>query len=476
MRHLSRELTVSAMTVTRALEILKKEDQVKSVWGKGFFKSQHLSMIDPEKDKLLFEKRSKPRQVVDKFKQDILSGKYRINLPVPPLNQLAAIYEVSYPTIRKAVKELVAQRILKRNGNRYFFFTNKKVQKKRVAVIALGFSRDAIKIDSEREVNFYRVLSTESADRALDLEIISYNDYLERPEFFTPDGSTLENYLKNSSICGLILSSYHMKNSAGCLAKLICTKIPVSIWIEDRKVLQSMERYGTHYKRLAFFDSSYSPLPGRDVGQFLIDKGHKELAYISPFNGSPWSQSRLDGLRKAVCTQGGKVHAFTLTDYQNDYEFLEVIFESIESGKSSFELFSGKTLHPFMSGRLHGVIDQYQKLLRDDLIFSACIPLIEKAEMNKSITAWVCANDQVACLIMDYWNHKGVPLKKRPSLIGFDNTFASFERRISSYEFNTRGEVQSMLNHLLYPAQSLFSGNRTSISLRGSVVERRSTM
>jgi len=65
-----------------------------------------------------------------------------------------------------------------------------------------------------------------------------------------------------------------------------------------------------------------------------------------------------------------------------------------------------------------------------------------------------------------------VPLAGRPVLIGFDNSFTSLERNITSYEFNTYGEVQFMLNHLLYPSSTHLLHNKSAIRLSGRIVER----
>jgi hypothetical protein len=78
-------------------------------------------------------------------------------------------------------------------------------------------------------------------------------------------------------------------------------------------------------------------------------------------------------------------------------------------------------------------------------------------------------------MVSDHWNHLKVPVSKRPALIGFDNSFNSFERGISTYEFDTGGETQSMLNHLLYPSSSLRLGPKRVVRISGSVIERASS-
>jgi hypothetical protein len=106
------------------------------------------------------------------------------------------------------------------------------------------------------------------------------------------------------------------------------------------------------------------------------------------------------------------------------------------------------------------------------MIFSICEEFMKEALKNNSISAYVCANDHIAVLINDYWDYCAVPLTERPALLGFDNSFESFRRNISSYEFNTQGEILQMLNHLLYPDSSYQLNRKPAIRLSGRVVER----
>jgi hypothetical protein len=268
-----------------------------------------------------------------------------------------------------------------------------------------------------------------------------------------------------------------MNNSAQCLRKIIGFGRPVSICVEDQHVLESMTQYSANSKGITFFDASYSTIPGKDVGLYLQEKGHREIAYISPFHKSTWSQNRLSGLMEIFDKSDAskKVHPFVLEEFVRDYAFMEKIIEnpSFEKDVSVDNLTN--RIPPFMKKRISSINLEYDTLLRDALIFSYCEPLIKKAASVPSISAWVCANDLIACMIMDFWNYHNIPLSKRPALIGFDNAFDTFERGISTYEFNTGGETQSMLNHLLYPNSSLFLKSKRIVRLNGSVIERASS-
>ena len=469
-RNLSRLCMVSLVTISRAIAILKEEGLLEGGWGRGYYIAGRRRPLSKQ---TADQTTGKAKKVALMLKNDIIEGKYPTHQPLPSIKQMSVQYNVSYPTIRKILEVLSKENIIKRNGARYYFFTNRVQHRPKIAIVAFGIGINSITIETERERTFYRLLSNAAMNHTVILETVCYNDYLGDPQFFTPDNSSLENYLNSNRITGIILSSYHMKDSAECLRKLLSFNIPISAWVEDHRILRLIGRYNTNQKKLSFFDSSYSMLPGFEVGRYLIGKGHRDIAYISPYHESPWSQNRLSGLKKAAhsCSD---VHIFPFVcdQYLNDHYFLlKVIKESSFDKNCSVRKISEK-LHPFLRSRISSVRVEHDTLLRDNLIFTECEKLIVRASTKSSITAWVCANDQIAVMINDYWNHNEVPLTRRPALFGFDNSFKSFERNISSYEFNTNGEVQSMLNHLLYPNSSYLLTDKPAIRLSGRIIER----
>jgi DNA-binding transcriptional regulator YhcF (GntR family) len=472
-RRIAQQFGVSPVTVMRAVGVLKGEGVISSRWGKGLFSPE--SRLPPPAG---FDNSGggKYEKTISRFKKDVLGGNFQTHLPLPPVNQLTAHYNASYPTIRKVLSALLKEKILKRIGARYYFFTGRLKHTSRIAIVAFGLSREAIKIETERERNFYRLLSSTAADNNVSIEILCYNDYLSKPCFYTPDNEPLERYLKSSGICGIILSSYHMNNSAECLAALLTYNIPVSAWIEDSGIFSTIERFGSRYKKLTFFDSSYSTIPGSDVGRYLLEKGHRTIAFISPFHGSPWSQNRLTGLKKAIALHPGvTLIPFTISEYINDYYFLLPVLDKSDFDRHFASDAIKEEVNDFLVPRLSAVKYEHDTLLRDNALFSCIKAAVDQVTADRSITALVCVNDLVAGLITDYWNHRRVSPESRPALIGFDNSFKSLQLQFSSYEFNTRGEIQNMISHVLYPENALFSGNKPVIRLSGKIIERASS-
>lgn len=471
-RTLSRQCEASPVTILRAIGVLKKEGLIEGKWG-----SRHhvtVENITPE-PATEFQMVNKVKKTIAMIKHDIIEGKYQTHQPLPSIKQLTTHYNVSYPTMKKALAVLNEQKIIKQSGAKYHFFTNHVKPKTKIAIVAFGLGRNSIKIVSERERNFYRILSTIAMDQNVILDTVCCNDYLEDSQFYTTDNSPLPHYLKNKEIAGIILSSYHMKDSAECLRKLLLLNIPISAWVEDHRIMNMIGCYSRNKRNLSFFDSSYSTLPGFEVGRYLIGKGHKKIAYISPFHESPWSQNRFTGLKNAaVAHPDVRIYSFLCTEYLNDYFYLKTVLDESLFDKHCSIHDIKEMIHPFLRNRIEAVRYEHDILLRDSRIFSACENLIKDASADRSITAWVCANDHIAVLITDYWDFCAIPFSERPALVGFDNSFNSFERNITSYEFNISGEVQQMLHHLLYPTSSYMLNDKPAIRVSGRIVERAS--
>jgi DNA-binding LacI/PurR family transcriptional regulator len=102
------------------------------------------------------------------------------------------------------------------------------------------------------------------------------------------------------------------------------------------------------------------------------------------------------------------------------------------------------------------------------------IPLFEKALADRSITAWVAANDTVAVHALAFLQEKKVRVPDDISLIGFDDTLEAFKNGLTSYNFNIEVIARRMLNHILDSAREPSKQPRgTDSEVEGCMVERR---
>jgi hypothetical protein len=110
------------------------------------------------------------KRIVLELKNDISEGKYPTHQPLPTIKQLSARYNASYPSIKKALELLCIEKVIRRNGVRYHFFPSRIKSGLKVAIVASGPGRNSIRIETERERNFYRLLSTAAMNHNVALE------------------------------------------------------------------------------------------------------------------------------------------------------------------------------------------------------------------------------------------------------------------------------------------------------------------
>ena len=142
-------------------------------------------------------------------------------------------------------------------------------------------------------------------------------------------------------------------------------------------------------------------------GDISLKRGIEPSHLSPPFHGSPWSQNRLNGLKKAVAFhQEAKLHQFTVSEYINDYYYMQPFLEKTEPDFRTLSDTLQNRVHDFLCAMFLSAIKyENDTLLRDNAIFASIKEAVDIQTADQSITAIVCVNDLVAGLIDDYWNY-----------------------------------------------------------------------
>jgi DNA-binding LacI/PurR family transcriptional regulator len=121
---------------------------------------------------------------------------------------------------------------------------------------------------------------------------------------------------------------------------------------------------------------------------------------------------------------------------------------------------------------LDAVVESGQALLRDRELLMALDGLFEKALRTPGLTAWVCANDDVARIAWNWLDGRGIAVGRDLALVGFDNTMSAQTAGLTSMSFLEDDLASSMVSYLLDPGHWRSNG---VVSLVGSLVVRGST-
>ena len=230
------------------------------------------------------------------------------------------------------------------------------------------------------------------------------------------------------------------------------------------------------------------------MAEHLLKLGHRRIAFLSPHHKLWWSDQRFQGLCRgfAEAGQGGGVLLFTL-DFDRKYNRV-LQSGSLDKGDSAAAgLFSGILRRRL--GKVGERNEAVERALREkvfpkmlvDLKFTvldryfegeivqAMIPIFQKVLDVKSITAWVGANDATALAAHAFLRERNRRVPGDVSVAGFDNTPASFETGLTSYNFHITRFPRILLGFLLAPER----GNRITGTgpeeVEGVLLARRST-
>jgi DNA-binding LacI/PurR family transcriptional regulator len=99
-------------------------------------------------------------------------------------------------------------------------------------------------------------------------------------------------------------------------------------------------------------------------------------------------------------------------------------------------------------------------------------PLLERAFADKSVTAWVMANDGMAFRALRFLERAGIRVPQDISILGFDNVPESFEMKLTTYDFSLSSIVHRMLWFILHPDLRRGKCSKNLEEVEGVIVER----
>jgi len=238
-----------------------------------------------------------------------------------------------------------------------------------------------------------------------------------------------------------------------------------------------------HRKNSRFFRhfvTGTTKTPGKKVGEFLRNRGHCKIAYFSIFSGLTWSQRRVEGIRESFREAGfhNAVSHFPIDDtpYPHDFDhanapsryLMTTLEQSLRKIKPHlpFDMYNSfeQDVENFVKSRWRFIDNAFR-----------LNPLFEQAKNQADITAWVCENDVVALCALNFLQSKNIPVPRRISLIGFDNSFEAASRLITSYDFNMSGLAHALLGYLLKSGYFVVQRSSNTTELTGMVVGRMTT-
>jgi hypothetical protein len=218
---------------------------------------------------------------------------------------------------------------------------------------------------------------------------------------------------------------------------------PISILDERGDVPAALG--GKASASMRIFSVGCSAGPGRGAARFLLGLGHRRVAYISPFHSQAWSANRLAGLREGFARAG----------------LPDAVVPRCADGPGE---------------RLRTALDVPTESSLWQPLAHLLGPSLKDLLQQRDVTAWVAANDIVGIVCLRYLRDKGIPVPRRMSVMGFDDTIFSLVNGLTSYNFNGGATVSAMVSHITRPSwPPLRRRAGEVVEIEGFVNERGST-
>lgn len=433
------------------------------------------------------------KKVKSQITKDIFSRTLDASLPLPTVLELRHRYGVSYPILKKALCSLEYDGLLSPYKKTYkpnLFSTSRHKTKILVLInmIPGAIDKNGISLNDKGFYTYHRGhafihdLERLCNSQNLAFDIYGYHFENDAVTFISPTFkpcSWIDHIDRYYGIC-IFNTIPFTANCYRLFSRLGTIQVPMAIFNESGYEDLTLPRMKN--KNVRIFPVAQSDVAAQKIGRYLLEFGHRVIAYISPWHKEAWSQNRYHGICTACDMVGnsssvrvfvderypaGVVH---LDDKNLDESLLHVPrLENILKTQTNFSPEQQKLV--LSTSWLNNTFLFGFNRPRFELFM---LPLFEKALADREVTAWVCADDQIALLALHFLRKKRVDVPGRISVMGFEDIEEAFEGGLSSYNYDIQGMVQTVLaffsNPTLFPARKSLE-----IECNGFLVARQST-
>lgn len=378
----------------------------------------------------------------------IQTGELAADGPLPAPKDYAKLHGIHPSTVRKAFAQLLARGLVERQGRSW------RVSRPRVRVaspapvmwcIGAADADGNLRMESDREWDFWRGIQAEAIRCGLRPRLVPWRGALPKAA---------------EEVLGAVVSTWHMIDSSQLLDALLRARLPAAVWAANHEGLPG-KRYrlarGMWFHELAFGRGA-----GLVMAKYLAGLGHAKVAWISPFQASPWAKNRLEGIREGLPRE-------------------TTLMEANGGWASEWEIQDGVLADPAVLSRVRldgidhgGVVEPLRRPVIEavtrDRGLALFGPRLEEA-WRSGATLWVAASDLVAQWSLHWLRARGQEPPRDIALASFDDTRDASRLNLTSLRFDVHGMVRAMVRQVLSSRQQ----HRLFTHYDGMVVERASS-
>lgn len=387
--------------------------------------------------------------LVARLRAEIEGGLHALGDPLPSRKDLARHHGLHPSTVAKALDRLEEAGLLERRGRSRIVSRPRSPGASPVLLcLGAGDGNGRLRMDSDREWDFWRELQAEALRNGLVPELVPW------------EGGRID--LRDPAILGIVVCSWHMLDLRPLLDPIARSGIPCAVWVISH--LPGGEGGYRDVRTMWFHDMAFGRGAGRAMAEFLQGLDHSKIAWISPFHASAWAQNRLDGFLEASSGRPDVVEV--LGRWVSEWDLHDTLLADSRVWEAS--------LHPDLRRKRRrpdvGLLVRPQiELLTRDRFLAELTPALEAA-LASGATLWVAASDLVATWVLHWLAERGLQVPENLELASFDDTRDASRLGLTSMRFDTAAMARSMLLQIL----SSRSAHRHLTRYQGRVVPRSS--
>lgn len=452
---------VSQVSMWKAVNELAKVGKLEVIHGQGTrIPAQYNHVITPRAEMWV--------KVREQIHREILSGKFSGYL-MPSLKEMRIRYGVSHTTLKKALESLSEDGII-RSCRRTYQPISYIMHRSVSSIVLLGWSSPQTQLQARTPwgEEFLRSCENLCSMMKINFRILTYSTVNDQLVYIDGNGNKKEVLKDDDTAIGYLLWAESPDELyQDVLMQIKAFNKPVAV-LQEGSVLKLADI--GEYKKMQVFSLATSSRAAKQVASYLLELGHKSIAFFSPFNFHEWSKARLAGLKEVYsCDSGIQVKPYVLDKFEwTSFRYMTKtsIFENL------FNMISVQDKLPEgVLKLLNGIEPVLSTSMAEETVRVFMQPLFKKAFTDKECTAWVCANDPIALMALDFLKNQNPNI----SVIGFDDTFEAFRAGLTSYNFNVNALVNSMLSYLVNPSSHPVIRSSKIFEVEGMLVERSST-
>jgi DNA-binding transcriptional regulator YhcF (GntR family) len=426
---------------------------------------------------------------------------------LPPAAKFQIRWRVNFRTVRKALASLTNQEILAKIGSRYLVSaTPGSKGMARVLFINEGFQSGNPALVTMTQVSERRA-------QKMGIALVRFE------QSFSASCRTAELHrlLDCKTLPGVVIDFWGLQSREreahfnSLMSALYASRKRVAI-LDESNTLKLVEPFRSSARVRTFAIAGVSA--GEAIGRHLADTGHRTIAYLTTTFDLSWSRERYAGLARAFAAKGlgaGRVvliqtpalpdivplicaaahlspseiaavsrRVVSVQDVRRLQKQSHEIAQSLVTDKAEAAEFRAHLVDILAvcrgcgdrisrAGYLHVLDDLGSRLYRQFLD-----PMFHRAIEDRAITAWVCATDGIAIQALDFLDAEAIQVPGRIAVAGFDNSYLSAHRNVTSYDFDQEGLVHRALSFVADRPESRSMGEPI-VECPGALIERGTT-